>query len=73
MSYSINTLFAQLGLPADDGAIAQFVKEHSPLPAATALEDAPWWSSAQSSFLHEALEEDADWAPVVEQLDSMLH
>jgi hypothetical protein len=33
---------------------------------------ASFWTQAQASFLREAIEEDADWAELVDQLDVML-
>lgn len=65
-------LFKQLGLPAGDAEIAQFLRRHAPLPARVALAEAPFWSTAQASLLREELAEDADWAEVVDQLDAAL-
>ncbi len=71
--HSVNALFQQLGLPDSDKDIEQFIATHSPLPSSTLLYQASFWSSAQASFLQEALEEDADWAEVVDELDARLH
>lgn len=65
-------LFAQLGLPADEPAIRRFIKEHSPLPGETRLDDAPFWSASQARLLREQLSLDADWAAVVDQLNLAL-
>ncbi|WP_111412042.1 DUF2789 domain-containing protein [Billgrantia lactosivorans] len=65
-------LFEQLGLPADEASIKAFLEQHAPLPATMALHEAPFWSPAQAKFLEEALEEDADWAEVVDHLDASL-
>lgn len=64
-------LFQQLGLPAEPPAIRAFIASH-PLPHETAIEDAPFWSRAQSSFLKQALDEDAEWAEAVDELASLL-
>ena len=70
--HNMRTLFEQLGLPSDQDSIDRFVHETSPLEAATALEAAPFWNAAQSAFLREAIEEDSDWAEIVDELDAML-
>lgn len=71
-AYTINTLFAQLGLDGSDAAIDAFVRAHHPLPPTMALADAPCWTPAQAKLLSEAVCDDADWAPVVDQLDALL-
>lgn len=71
--HSINALFQQLGLPDSDSDIEQFIAEHSPLPHTTTLQQAPFWSTAQAGFLQEAIDDDADWAEVVDELDARLH
>ena len=53
--------------------IRAFVDAHRPLPDATRLADAPFWNEAQARFLRDEIREDADWAPVVDQLNLMLH
>lgn len=65
-------LFAQLGLPGDPAAIDGFIAEHAPLPAAISLAEAPFWSASQAAFLREELQEDADWAEVIDELDARL-
>jgi len=71
--HSLNNLFAQLGLPSDDAAIERFIATHSPLPESVQLPDAPFWTPSQSALLREELSDDADWAPVVDQLNVRLH
>ena len=65
-------LFAQLGLPADNQAIAQFIATHSPLRSDIDLADAPFWTQGQTAFLKEEKLEDADWAELVDQLNLAL-
>jgi len=36
------------------------------------LHEADIWNTSQASFLKQAVEEDADWAEIVNQLDTML-
>ncbi len=70
--HSVSHLFAQLGLPADDASINQFVALHAPLASEVSLPEAPFWSRTQADFLANELARDADWAEVVDQLDAML-
>jgi hypothetical protein len=70
--HSLNTLFEQLGMPSDNASIEKFVAQHSPLPREIALQDAPFWSESQSHFLEEGLEDDSDWAELIDELDAML-
>lgn len=65
-------LFEQLGLPADSLSIGRFIATHAPLDGAVRLEDAPFWTDAQSRLLREQCLADADWAPVVDQLNAAL-
>ena len=70
--HTLTTLFEQLGLPSDQADIENFISRHSPLPAEIALQDAPFWSESQSHFLEEGLEDDSDWAEVIDELDALL-
>lgn len=69
--HNINTLFQQLGLPATESDIDSFFSRHK-LDPKTRLTDADFWTEAQAAFLKEALEEDADWTEIVDQLDARL-
>lgn len=71
-THSLPALFKQLGLPSDPNGINAFVSTHSPLPAQLSLADASFWSTAQAAFLREEILEDADWAPIVDQLNLLL-
>ena len=64
-------LFAQLGLPNSPEAIDNFIQNNH-LPGNIPLENAAFWSAGQAQFLREAIAEDADWAEVVDQLDTQL-
>lgn len=70
-SHTIETLFAQLGLSNSEEAIEAFVRNNH-LPPQIPLENAAFWSAGQAQLIHEAIEEDADWAEVVDQLDARL-
>ena len=71
--HPFSELFAQLGLPNDNASIQQFISTHSPIPNDMRLEDAPFWSTAQSQLLREERRDDADWAMVVDRLNVALH
>lgn len=70
--HTMNNLFAQLGLPADDAAIDRFIATHRPLGNDVALYRAPFWTPSQRAFLKEEIIEDADWAAVIDELNSRL-
>lgn len=69
----MSTLFEQLGLPSDPSSIDNFIAQHAPLPNGVRLADAPFWSDAQRAFLVDEWVEDAEWAPVVDELNVRLH
>ena len=70
--HTLNTLFAQLGLPEDNASISEFIKNHSPLDEEVPLAEAQWWSESQKRFLQEALQSDSDWAMPVDELNTLL-
>ena len=69
---SLNDLFAQLGLPSEDGDIDRFIAGHGPLPESVKLDEAPFWSPAQAAFLREEVSEDSEWAELIESLNVRL-
>ena len=71
-THTFSDLFEQLGLPTDPGAIAAFIEQHGPLEENLDLADAPFWTSAQAQFLRQSLDEDAEWAELVDQLNASL-
>ena len=70
--HSMTQLFAQLGLPAAPAAIQAFIAGHRPLAPRLALYEAPFWTPSQAAFLREHIEQDADWAVIIDKLDSAL-
>lgn len=70
--HNLAALFEQLGMPSDPASIESFISKHSPLPSEIALQDAPFWSDSQSNFLEEGLEEDSDWAEIIDELDAQM-
>ncbi|MEP1216758.1 MAG: DUF2789 domain-containing protein [Marinobacter sp.] len=71
-NHTFSTLFEQLGMPSDKQSIEDFIARHSPLPSEVALQDAPFWSESQSHFLEEGLEDDSDWAEIIDELDALM-
>ena len=71
-THKMRNLFEQLGLPARNADIARFVAAHRPLAEGIALADAPFWSAAQAQLLRDEIDDDADWAELVDQLSLML-
>ena len=71
--HPFSELFAQLGLADDNASIQQFISTQSPIPNDMRLEDAPFWSTAQSQLLREERRDDADWAMVVDRLNVALY
>jgi hypothetical protein len=69
---TLATLFEQLGLDSDQASIDAFVLAHQ-LPEDVKLSEADFWTPQQASFLKEELREDAEWAPVVDELNVLLH
>lgn len=72
-THTLNNLFAQLGLPSEDSAIQSFIQTHNHLAGSLALSEAPFWTPTQAAFLREEILKDADWAEVIDQLNTRLH
>lgn len=70
-TYSIQTLFEQLGLPHEPEEIEVFIRTHR-IDDQTRIYDAPFWNSQQAAFLQEGLAADADWAEVIDELNARL-
>lgn len=70
--HGMTELFEQLGLGSSPWEIDEFINAHRHPRDTKPLHQASFWTQAQASFLREAIEEDADWAALVDQLDVML-
>jgi hypothetical protein len=70
--HPLSALFRQLGLEGSASAIENFIAAHRPLPGSKALTDAPFWNAAQREFFRQAINDDANWALSVDQLDARL-
>ncbi len=70
--HEMSDLFEQLGLGSSPQQIKDFVKNHRNKRGTTSIYEATFWTKSQADFLKQALEQDADWAELVDQLDVML-
>ena len=70
--HSIGLLFGQLGLDNTEQGIKNFINRNSPLPDRIVLHEADFWNPSQASFLKQMIDEDANWADIVDQLNCML-
>ncbi len=70
--HTISDLFDQLGLPSTRRSIEEFIATHKPLADEVLLHEADFWSTAQQTFLAEAIMDDSDWAEQVDQLNALL-
>lgn len=71
-THSMANLFAQLGLSAEPADIDNFIAERRPLAHGVTICDAPFWTEMQCRFLREGIRLDADWAGVIDQLNTRL-
>lgn len=71
--YSLEDLFAQLGLNSEKEAVDSFIAQHRPLPNEVALYRAPIWSPTQRTFLKEEIIGDGEWALAIDELNRRLH
>jgi hypothetical protein len=70
---TLNLLFDQLGLDSDPASIDAFIASHAPLPDEVKVSEASFWSDSQAALLKGEMMLDAEWAPVVDELNVRLH
>lgn len=70
--HPLSSLFDQLGLESSKQEIQDFINQHCPISREIELHEASFWNASQAAFLKQAIDEDADWAEVVDQLNIML-
>lgn len=70
--YSMNELFAQLGLESSDEAIDEFIEKNQ-LRKGEKLVEADIWTDNQRMFLLEEWRKDAAWVVVIDELNVRLH
>lgn len=71
IQYTLNELFAQLGLDSDDESIDAFIEKNQ-LPKGVNLKDAAFWNERQRAFLNEEWKQDAVWSVVIDELNARL-
>lgn len=72
IEYTMNNLFAQLGLDSSDEAIEKFVANNQ-LQKDEILTEADIWNDKQRMFLQEEWQQDAAWVEVIDELNIRLH
>ena len=70
--HRMSDLFQQLGLADDASAMDLFITTHRPLPPGVKLADAQFWTPSQAQFLRETIQDDTDWAELVDSLAARL-
>ena len=70
--YSMNELFAQLGLDSSDEAIDSFI-EKNPLAKEEKLTESDIWNDNQRAFLQEEWNKDAAWVETIDELNVRMH
>ena len=68
---TLELLFEQLGLDADEASIEKFVAEHQ-LAKDVMMHQADFWSDAQRQFIVSHWQKDDEWAIVVDTLNELL-
>ncbi len=72
MTPSLELLFEQMGLESDQASIDAFVAAHQ-LPEGVKVSEADFWTDNQAALLKEKIQLDDDWAPIVDELNVLLH
>ncbi|MEN6669301.1 DUF2789 domain-containing protein [Psychrobacter sp. B38] len=70
--YSMNELFAQLGLDSSDEAINSFIEKNQ-MAKEEKLTESPIWTENQRAFLQEEWSKDAAWVETIDELNVRLH
>lgn len=71
-THTMANLFAQLGLSTEPADIDNFITEWRPQSMGVSVCNAPFWTEAQRHFLKEEIILDADWAGVIDELNTRL-
>lgn len=70
--YSMNDLFAQLGLDSSDEAINDFIEKNQ-LAKSEKLIESDVWNDNQRMFLQEEWTKDAAWVEIIDDLNVRMH
>ena len=71
-NHTLACLFEQLGIENNRDNIADFIIQHHGIPRQVSLDKADIWTSTQSEFLRDSLNQNSDWAEIVDMLDALL-
>ena len=66
-------LFTQLGIDSSEEGMDAFIEEHKGMNQSRHIEEAPFWNDSQAAFLKQAIDEDAQWVVVIDELNAQLH
>ena len=69
---TLELLFEQLGLDADQTSIDNFVASHQ-LPEGVMMHQADFWSPSQCEFLSSHWQKDDEWSIVIDNLNELLN
>jgi len=72
ITHNLSGLFAQLGLPNSSDEIADFIDRNRPVAKNRAIYELDIFTRSQKQFLHEGLQQDAEWAEVIDELHALL-
>ena len=72
MNITLELLFEQLGLEADQASIDAFIEAHQ-LDQDTALHQADFWTESQKNFFISHWKKDDEWSLIVDELNALLH
>lgn len=70
--YSMNELFAQLGLESSDEAINSFIEKNQ-MAKEEKLTESPIWNDNQRAFLQEEWYKDVAWVETIDELNVRMH
>lgn len=71
-SHTLACLFSQLGLNSTEKGIEKFIIYNHGIPDHLRLHQSDIWNQSQANFLYEAIQDDSDWAEIVDSLDTLL-
>jgi len=68
---NLTDLFKQLGLSSEELHMNRFIERHQ-INSHADLLNAIFWTSDQRDFLREAIQEDSEWAEIVDEFANLL-
>lgn len=69
---TVQALFVQLGLAADELAILRFIRQHRPMPPDVDMLHARFWTPSQAAVLWRLRRRGPHWVEVLDQLEAAL-